>query len=161
MGTTGGAAARAGSSSSEWSPALCIGVAEIDQQHEELFALANALVDAVGAARTERLLELLAHLGSYIAKHFETEEALMRRTGYPDRDAHVREHRAFTATFNRLVAAFARYGSDDGRVASQVEQEVTQWLERHVATSDMALGEFLRTLGDGSRAALDQRATGT
>jgi hemerythrin len=132
---------------SGWSPALDIGVAALDRQHEELFALTAAFIDEVGAARTDRLLALLAHLGSFIATHFSTEEALMRRSGYPGLDAHVCEHQAFTRTFNELVAAFARYG-DDARVASDVEREVTQWLERHVATSDMALGEFLRATGE-------------
>lgn len=130
-----------------WSPALDIGVAALDRQHEELFALTAAFIDEVGAARTDRLLELLALLGSFIATHFSTEEALMRRAGYPGTEAHVREHQAFTRTFNQLVAAFARYG-DDARVASDVEREVTQWLERHVATADMALGEFLRATAD-------------
>lgn len=128
---------------SGWTPALGVGVPEIDRQHEELYALTGAFLEEAGTARVDRLVELLAHLGAYIATHFATEEALMRRAAYPGLDAHVREHRAFSATFQRLVSAFARYG-DDARVASEVERAVTEWLERHVATADMALGEFLR-----------------
>lgn len=139
--------------SSGLSPALGVGVPEIDRQHEALYALTGAFREAAGSARTERLLELLAHLGAYVATHFATEQALMRRCGYPGLDAHVREHRAFSETFQRLVAAFARYG-DDVRVATLVEHEVTAWLERHVATSDMALGEFLRARASDERARL-------
>lgn len=134
------------SPSSPWTPELAIGVAEIDEQHEQLFALCTAFVDGVGAARSEQLVDLLAHLGSYIVKHFATEESLMASTEYPDMEAHVREHRAFQRTFARLVSSFARYG-DEARVVADVKSEVTEWLAHHVATSDRLLGEHLHARG--------------
>lgn len=129
--------------SSGWSPALGVGVPEIDRQHEGLFAATGAFLDAEAGARAEQLLALLACLADHIVAHFAVEEAHMRRAGYPGLEAHAREHRAFAATFQRVLAAFARYG-DDPRVASLIAREVPVWLERHAATWDMALGEHLR-----------------
>lgn len=133
-----------------WTPDLAVGVEDIDRQHEELFDLTRRFLEAVGSARTEQLLDVLAHLGGHIDTHFATEEALMRVHGYPGAEAHAREHAAFRVTFEELVSRFARYG-DDERVQSAVEREVCNWLERHIATSDRALGEFLR--GDTIRLA--------
>lgn len=119
------------------------GIAEHDAENERLIALTRALVEAPASRRADLLLDLLALLGSYITKHVTTEETLMLLSGYPDHDAHVREHRAFEATFHTLVAAFARHG-DEPRVVNAVEAAVTQWIEHHVGTTDAALGDWLR-----------------
>lgn len=119
------------------------GIAEHDAENEQLIARTRALVEAPASRRADLLLDLLALLGSYITKHVATEERLMFLSGYPDREAHVREHRAFEARFHALVGAFARYG-DDERVVHAAETAVTQWIEHHLATTDAALGDWLR-----------------
>lgn len=119
------------------------GIAEHDAENERLIALTRALVEAPDSTRADLLLDLLALLGSYITKHVTTEETMMLLSGYPDYEAHVREHRAFEATFHELVAAFARYG-DEARVVNAVEAAVTHWIEHHVGATDAALGDWLR-----------------
>jgi hemerythrin len=126
-----------------WSSDLAIGVPEIDEQHQELFARAAAFLDAGSSARTDRLLDLLAQLGAYIERHFETEARLMRQHGYPGIDARLAEQGELRRTFGRLVNRFARYG-EDPRVASEVEAEIIAWLGEHVSTADRELGAFLK-----------------
>ena len=122
---------------------LRLGLDELDEGHEQLFALGAALVEAAGSARSDRSLELLSRLGTYIARHFATEENLMRETAYPAMEEHLAEHRALQATYARVVAAFARYG-DEARVADAVEAEIMGWLEHHVRTSDLALARHVK-----------------
>ena len=78
----------------EWQEAYECGNAAIDDEHRELFDLANALLsvslnahsspEALGAA----LDTLLAH----VAQHFADEEALLEQRDYPDLESHRRAH---------------------------------------------------------------------
>lgn len=135
-----------------------VGVAEIDQQHAEMIALANRLCttlrdgdDLVG----ESLFKVLL---AYTEYHFATELKLMLQHDYPDRKAHDAEH-------GRLVLELRRFGLEAGdKDVQSLRDHFTQWLLDHILEYDKALGAFLRGLqnseeaegsgpGDGHRAA--------
>ncbi len=76
------------------------GHAAVDAEHRQLVSLGNALLDAVSRKSPKdrreirgRLEALLAH----IRAHFESEEALMRRVGYPEVARHAQAHRNLLA----------------------------------------------------------------
>ncbi len=77
-----------------WRSDYLSGEPRVDQDHQELFNLANQLLELVvgqegDACRcADRLDELLQHIRS----HFEYEDDLLRRIGYAGADEHIQQH---------------------------------------------------------------------
>ncbi|KAF5050434.1 Bacteriohemerythrin [anaerobic digester metagenome] len=117
-----------------------MGVAEIDEQHTEMFALANRLCatlqdgdDLVGGSLFKVML-------AYTEYHFATELRLMLQHGYPNRKAHDAEH-------ERLVLELRRFGPEMGdRDVQFLRDFFRTWLLEHILEHDKALGAFLRGL---------------
>ena len=99
----------------EWDDNYSVGVAEIDEQHQELIELINRLHEAIeqgsaGNAASSAINELdtmssvLDELVDYSCYHFSTEEKYMLEYTYPEYDRHKRLH----AQFVDRVEAFKR-----------------------------------------------------
>ena len=128
-----------------WDPSLAIDVPEIDDQHRALFAKVERFDAAVRAGvRGAEIRELFTFLGQYANEHFESEERLMREAGYPRLASHTLEH----AEFRRRLATLLPHWESEGESISllmAVSGFLARWLREHVATSDRAIGEYLRT----------------
>jgi len=127
-----------------WEPALSVGVRVIDDQHKQLFAQLDDLLDALRSNRgKEKAGEVLKFLGDYVVKHFGAEEMLMRRGAYPGAPAHFAQHRTFLETLRALVAEFEA-GGPSASLALKMTSQVGDWLRNHIRTTDLALAMFLR-----------------
>ena len=125
-----------------WTPALAIGVPEIDHQHQELFLRIERLVEGVGrgnAADVERLLEFL---GQYVVKHFGAEERWMLRSAYPDYTRHKAEHERFIRDYEHMTREFREQGPNV-LAGIRMNNWIAEWLRQHISRSDMELGRFL------------------
>lgn len=127
----------------EWTDALAVGNAEIDDQHKEIFIRFNRFNTACnqGRARSE-LDELYRFLLDYIRTHFQHEQQIQFETGYPDQDSHKREHEKFTREVERLANALASRTS--ASMVVETNLTLTRWLMRHIQMSDQKFVEFLR-----------------
>lgn len=68
-----------------WRDDLLTGVAEVDDQHKELFRRFGELLTACNQGKGgEEVLRLISFLDDYVVKHFTAEERIMRQHGYPD-----------------------------------------------------------------------------
>ena len=127
----------------EWKKEYEVGVSVIDEQHKKLVELAGSLYTAVtgdAEAYARDLPKILKGLGDYTVYHFSTEEALMKKFGYPGAQTHKLAHRNFVAELNNQVKKLARCSIDDG---IQFYEFVGLWLITHIAKSDKLLAEFL------------------
>ncbi|MDA3936252.1 MAG: bacteriohemerythrin [Actinomycetota bacterium] len=126
----------------EWDPALATGHQEIDAQHASLFALANALDDAIsaGVSDANAVADAIYGLTDYVVEHFADEEALMRQVGFPGASAHHSLHQHLTAETMRLAT---RYFNGEDLVASQITPFVVDWLRTHIQTEDMGLVGYI------------------
>jgi len=128
-----------------WDPSLAIDVPEIDDQHRALFAEVDRFDAAVRAGvQGAEIRKLFAFLGQYAQEHFESEERLMRDAGYPRLASHALEH----AEFRRRLATLLPHWESEGEsiaLLMAVSGFLARWLREHVATSDRAIGEYLRT----------------
>jgi hemerythrin len=126
-----------------WEPHLAIGVAAIDDQHQELFRNVNALLAAMrgrrGAAEVPRLLDFL---GRYAVEHFAGEERLMREVRYPGLEAHRREHTEFAQDFQALRQEYEAGGATPA-VVVRLNVWLCGWLRRHVSDTDQDMGRYL------------------
>jgi hemerythrin len=129
----------------EFDPVLLTGVAEIDEQHRELFARIGALLEASRQRRSrEEVLRLLEFLGSYVVDHFSMEDATMVAAGYPRIEGHRMEHRQFVQELEVLRHELKSEGPTPLFVI-RVGNRVTGWLREHIYRTDRTLGEWLRS----------------
>lgn len=126
-----------------WEPSLEIGIADVDEQHRELFRQVNDLLDAMRSRRgAEEVQRLLAFLERYIVEHFAAEERLMREAGYPGLGPHRVEHREFVRDFHSLRDDFEAAGPSPA-VVVRLNVWLCGWLRRHASDTDQAMGRFL------------------
>jgi len=127
----------------EWRDDLITGVDEIDQQHKELFARFNLLLDACqkgkGREEVEKVLQFLA---SYVKTHFRAEEEIQLTSGFPDVVTHREAHRNFIRGLDGLAQEFRDEGASLPLVI-KTNQMMVAWLIDHILKMDKALAEFL------------------
>src|SRR5512138_133960 len=126
----------------EWTPALSVGVEEIDAQHRELFRRAGRLLEGIQAGEPEELGQLIDFLYRYAVEHFGAEEEHMRRTKFPGYLRHKAEHDRFAADLLALAAEWEKKGAS-AFVSLKTSHWLTQWLRTHVSGTDTELGKFL------------------
>jgi hemerythrin len=124
-----------------WTPALAVGIEEIDAQHQELFRSAEAFVSGLSERSPAQVTALLAYLRRYAAAHFSEEEAWMRDFCYPEQEAHAAQHERFLSDLDELAAEHARGGP--GLAPMRVATWLGRWLTDHVGASDTKLARFV------------------
>lgn len=127
-----------------WTPALAIGVPEIDQQHQELFVRIESLVAGIVGGRRAEIERLLDFLGQYVVKHFGAEERWMIRSAYPEYSRHKAEHERFIRDYERMRLEYQEKGPNV-LVGMRMNNWIAEWLKGHIGHSDMDLGRYLAT----------------
>ena len=122
----------------DWSPAMEVGHAKIDQQHKKLFDLAAMLVKDDNHLR---MMTILASLSEYVQVHFREEEALFAEIGFPEAEAHKQAHNAFRSRLAKLYANAGGMMID--RIADEVRLLVNDWLANHILVTDHEYIEYL------------------
>ena len=125
-----------------WGPQFQLGVASMDNEHQELVALLGSLADALDQGRDREVLDqLLGALVAYTATHFASEEGLMATHHYPETASHTTEHDELKRTALTLQADF-RAGRAE--VSVQTIHFLSNWLSHHILHIDRHLAEFLQ-----------------
>jgi hemerythrin len=127
----------------EWNTSLVVGVAEIDEQHQELFRRAERLIHALRAGDRSEVEPLVRYLTDYAVSHFEAEERCMERTEYPGLAAHRAAHQRFRDEFQVLVRDYRRKGPTP-LVALSIHNWLSDWLRQHIGGEDVDLGAWLK-----------------
>ncbi|HSL98843.1 MAG TPA: bacteriohemerythrin [Candidatus Limnocylindria bacterium] len=128
----------------KWTEDLSVGVGVIDAQHKELFATADALLEAVGRGEGHgEVTKAVAFLEEYVENHFRMEEMYMKRysyTGYPE---HKIEHTTFIGDFYDMRQELDNNGVTP-ELTVRLAETLGDWLVNHIGRMDRALGAFLR-----------------
>lgn len=128
----------------KWTPALAVGHAVIDGQHQELFRRLEALLAAMMKGERPEIARLFDFLGAYVVEHFGAEERLMREHGYPDYAIHKAAHDRFVADYTALKQTLDAAGGAGGSALTiKVQNWCGDWLKAHIAGTDQALAAFL------------------
>ncbi len=125
----------------QWSPALAVGVPEIDAQHQELFRRADRLVSALRTGDRSEVEPLIRYLGDYVVEHFAAEERFMHEIGFPGLEGHRAVHLAFREEFATMLTDYERKGATP-LVALTLHNWLSDWLRRHVGGLDVEIGRF-------------------
>ncbi|MDK9704507.1 MAG: bacteriohemerythrin [Sulfuritalea sp.] len=119
---------------------MLTGIHEIDQQHQVLFDALARLEQAVTSDDKWSAVHFaLVELTGFVNVHFAVEEALMRLHGYPDLEAHIAAHRAFSADLVEIKQMSIR---ED--VSREMTAMLKDWLVRHIGVADKDYVPHLR-----------------
>jgi len=127
-----------------WTPALAIGIDEIDAQHQELFRRADRFVSALKSTDRQEIGILLSYLRMYCITHFGAEEAWMREASYPGYPEHKAQHDRFVKDILALSDEHEKRRGP-GLEAMRVGTWISSWLKDHVKETDVAFARFLRS----------------
>jgi hemerythrin len=129
----------------KWTDDLSVGVELIDTQHKALIDAVNELFNACskGLGR-KKISETLEFLQNYVVTHFSDEEAVQRKSGYPEYANHKKLH----AEFIKSVTTYSQRLETDGPSISLVadfNSFVTNWLIYHISREDKKIGQFINS----------------
>ncbi|HVI96202.1 MAG TPA: bacteriohemerythrin [Anaeromyxobacter sp.] len=127
----------------KWTPALAVGIEEIDAQHQELFSRAARFVSSLERTDRQEIGVLLSYLRMYCVTHFGAEEAWMREVSYPGYQEHKAEHDRFVKDILAMSDEHERRRGP-GLEALRVGTFLSKWLQDHLAHTDRAFASFLR-----------------
>jgi len=127
-----------------WDETYSVRIKRLDEQHQKLFALLNALHDAMRQGRGQTIVQdTLRELATYTVSHFQAEEELMRKSNYPGLAAHQAEHQRFVAKVRQL--------SEDVQAGRHVSIDlvnfVRDWLPQHIQRTDRSYSAHMNAQG--------------
>jgi voltage-gated potassium channel len=125
-----------------WDESMSVGVPSIDEEHRMLIRLINELEAGIeDGTHREAVAKTFDSLVHYTVVHFQKEESLFEKYGYPERAEHVQEHRRFTARVMDL--------NRDKRYIFplNVSELLHSWLVGHIMGSDRKYVRFFQEKG--------------
>ena len=127
-----------------WKLAFASGHATIDNEHRELFRLANTLLDKAATVGIEPMLLHAAFdaLLDHVVKHFATEESILAEKNYPKLAQHAQAHRDLVAQALGLRHQFDTGGVSLGELVAFLANDV---VARHMLQEDR---KFFSMLSD-------------
>eukprot|EP01012_Entosiphon_sulcatum_P009248 TRINITY_DN15154_c1_g1_i2.p1 TRINITY_DN15154_c1_g1~~TRINITY_DN15154_c1_g1_i2.p1 ORF type:complete len:346 (-),score=76.23 TRINITY_DN15154_c1_g1_i2:509-1546(-) len=129
-----------------WRPEYATHIQLLDEHHRQLFKTASEFF-FLARSSTESHAEimkksgrLLKRLLQFVLYHFQAEENLMNRTGYPE----VRQHMYFHQEYVRRCLVFEQqYAEGAFQVDESVLETLHYWLIVHVGHSDRHFGDWI------------------
>jgi len=112
----------------------------IVRDHAEIADLVARLRSALEGGDHQEMKSLLMALEMVEAKHYASEEALMRAVAYDQADAHRAEHAKMLDTLKRLneVLVWENLGAIGPQVVAHIEAAL-----EHMIDADQALNRFV------------------
>jgi hemerythrin-like metal-binding protein len=124
-----------------WTKTLLTGIHELDLQHQIIFDIVARLDSTISTDEKWSTVHFaLVELSNFVQVHFAVEEALLRLHDYPALDAHIAEHRTFSAKLAEIKQHSIRQD-----VSVQMADWLKNWLITHIGGSDRAYVAHLRT----------------
>ncbi len=121
----------------EWKPEYSVGIASMDDEHQEMIAMINAVYGQLGEAASSEDIEAgLEAIFSTISGHFALEERIMLDAGYDEYADHKEDHEELLDQIRDLMD---EYVADPVRGAPILEERLSDWFAKHFATFDARL----------------------
>lgn len=126
-----------------WKKQYEIGVPEIDGEHQIFLKTIEKLYDAYQQELPKEILSgLFLELYKYADFHFISEENIMLINGYPEYEAHKKEHHNLLQKLAGIINTFdTKYINKD-----KLFEFLLEWFTIHTTNSDRKLGAYLGTI---------------
>jgi hemerythrin len=137
----------------QWHSSYSVGIKLIDDQHQELIRMTNALFRSClqgDKAAREFFRKVIRSALDYIKFHFSTEEKIFILVNYPLAAVHKKEHEGFVIEVIKQAKDF-----EEGRkfVPNAFARFLKNWVLSHIAVSDKKYAEYIQqwALADGRK----------
>src|SRR5512142_402549 len=128
-----------------WDERFSVGILALDEQHKELMAMINQLIDHEEAdTGSEHIAEILDRMTRYAEYHFHTEEQLLTEYSYPENPSHEKEHTRFKTQIARFCMDAIHRNKD---LRNEILFYLRNWLKNHILKSDMKYKSFFQEKG--------------
>ena len=129
----------------DWKEEYSVGVKRFDDQHKQLIAMLNELYDAMKGGKAGDVVKpILIKLVQYTKTHFAAEEQVMKMNGYPDYEAHKKEHDELA---KQAASLLEQEQQGKAALSIQISNFLKQWLMDHIMGKDKKYGPFLNGKG--------------
>ncbi|MDT8902377.1 bacteriohemerythrin [Anaeroselena agilis] len=122
----------------QWSEEYRLGLADIDEQHKNLFAIANKAYDLLkNELRTDKydqIMEILDELRDYTVTHFSQEEEYMASIGYPKLLSHKVQHSDFIEKISNVD--LNSVDANQEKYLFDLLDFFADWLVNHILKTD-------------------------
>ena len=147
----------------KWSDAYLTGIRVIDNDHKQLFELTDALgACAEKGDASERMGGIIDRLVNYANEHFIREEQFMVSCGFPDLEAHAKEHRRATKEIYGIRSLYRSHPDQIDPI--KVAEFFARWLADHIQGRDQRYVPYIRGdeahMKDGSPFVVHRAAPG-
>jgi hemerythrin len=116
----------------QWTDDLATGIHVIDDQHKRIISYINELDHASQTGNPQEVQHVLEGLLDYTVTHFEFEEELQEKAGYPFLKAHKRVHEIFM----KRIAAFRERANNGENIIPELLSMLKVWLSSHIKGDD-------------------------
>ncbi len=133
----------------KWTEDLAVGIATIDEQHQELFKRINDLLLAIREHRCRDEIDgTIRFLDDYAKFHFSEEEKRMEDAGYRGLRQHKLRHAAYLDNIRQLkeMASLPRESGMSYEISVTANQIVVDWIRAHIMKDDRLFGTHIRQL---------------
>ncbi len=128
-----------------WSDRYSVLVNEMDAEHKQLVDYINALNDAMRAGSgSKELGNILEKLVKYTQSHFVSEEALMKKVGYPELVQHQEAHEELVSQVGKIKEDML---SGKMMVSVKTLNFLRDWLQNHIMKVDRKYGDWIKANG--------------
>ena len=124
-----------------WKNSFSSGFASIDEQHKELIALINELLDRLAAdCPLKSVRYYLAEIHHLIAIHFEDEEQIMQATKYRGTATHKNDHDRLLLRIRAIIDEVEQARPNLSK--QQLARTLDDWFSVHFRTHDRAFHQL-------------------
>ncbi len=127
----------------EMRPEYYTGLATIDEQHTELFRIADeayvVLKDEFISDKFDNIVEIIGKLKEYAIKHFSDEEAYMQSIRYKKFLSHKIEHDDFIEKLEALD--FDQMDKNQAETLLDLLEFLSDWLVHHILEKDKLISQ--------------------
>lgn len=129
----------------DWIPDFELGIAEMDEQHQQLIALVNTLHASFKQNKNKKeIKENLRSFVDFTAYHFGNEEQYFEQFGYDKATEHVQEHRAFV---KEITTFQDDYVANKVKFLDDIMKYMKGWLFKHFTQTDKLYQELFKQQG--------------
>ena len=122
----------------QWKDDYCTGIAPIDEQHKELFSIANRIYDLLKndliPDKYDSIVAIIGELQSYTRYHFKTEEDYMQRINYRRFLSQKAAHNEFLAKMDAID--LGKIDNSQNQYLIEILDFVLDWLAGHIVKAD-------------------------
>jgi hemerythrin len=117
----------------EWARELEFGIPVIDSQHKRIVDFMNELEEARLSGNIKIIQHVIEDLLNYTVTHFDFEEELQEKAGYP----YIKAHRRIHENFRKKITSFRDRSSKGENIAHELMDLLNGWLVSHIKSEDL------------------------